>query len=82
MRKLTIFLFLFSFYLCSCQSEYSEQMQKAKELKQMHTNIRNVMAESKNSNLKSTLAEIENEIKTHAILSGNEEHFLKQVWDN
>ena len=66
----------------SCQSEYSERMAKAIELKKKHTEIQNILSESKNPGLKAALNDIEKEIRIQAAISGNEELFLKELWRN
>ena len=68
--------------LQSCQSEYSERMAKAIELKKKHTENQNILIESKNPGLKAALSDIEKEIKIQAAISGNEELFLKELWRN
>lgn len=83
MKRLTIITALFvGLGFQSCQSEYSERMSKAIALKKKHTEIQNILVESKNESLKATLNEIEKEIKIQAAISGNEELFLKQLWRN
>lgn len=66
--------------LQSCQSEYSERMAKAIELKRKYMDVKSIMIESNNNNLSKTLDEIEEEIKFQAKISGNEELFLKEIW--
>ncbi|MES2590124.1 MAG: hypothetical protein V4622_14180 [Bacteroidota bacterium] len=66
----------------SCQSEYSERMLKALELKQKYMEVKDIILESNNTNLKPMLVEIEREIKIQAQISGNEELFLAEVWKN
>lgn len=68
--------------LQSCQSEYSERMAKAIELKKKHTEIQNILTESKNADLKAALSDIEKQIEIQAAISGNEELFLKELWRN
>ncbi|MFN5416951.1 MAG: hypothetical protein ACK5B9_07855 [Flavobacteriia bacterium] len=83
MKRLTFILTIFiGLGFQSCQSEYSERMAKAIELKKKHSEIQNILIESKNPNLKATLNDIEKEIKIQAAISGNEELFLKELWRN
>jgi hypothetical protein len=62
----------------SCESEYSERMCKAIVLKKKHEELKS----TNKRNLKEVLNDIEQEIKNHATLSGNEELFLKEIWEN
>ena len=57
-------------------------MAKAIELKKKHTEIQNILSESKNPGLKAALSDIEKEIRIQAAISGNEELFLKELWRN
>lgn len=68
--------------LSSCQSEYSERMATAIELKGKYMEVKDIIDESNNSNLRPMLTEIEEEINLQAKISGNEELFLKQIWKN
>jgi len=80
--KATVILsvFLIGIGLQSCQSEYSERMAKAIELKRKHSAVKEMMVDSNNESLKSALNEIENEIRLQAKISGNEDLFMKEVW--
>lgn len=82
--RLRVLLLMLSagFGFQSCQSEYSERMSKAMKLKMEYKKVRNDMYDTKNPFLKLQLSEIEKEIKFHAILSGNETLFLKEIWNN
>ena len=83
MKRITIISAVFiALGLQSCQSEYSERMAKAIELKKKHTEIQSILLESKNPNLKATLTDLEKEIKIQAAISGNEELFLRELWRN
>lgn len=83
MKKiLFISAILFGLGLQSCQSEYSERMAKAVELKRKHSEIQNILMDTENPSLKAELTDIEKEIKIHAAISGNEELFLKELWRN
>lgn len=66
----------------SCQSEYTERMKKAIELKRKHTELRNILNQSDKPSLKTLLSELEREISIQAKISGNEEMFLKELWKN
>lgn len=70
------------FGLQSCQSEYGERMDKALKLKREYEKVQSDMYGSKNPSLKIQLSEIEKEIQFHAVLSGNEPLFLKEIWKN
>lgn len=74
--------FLVGLSLSSCQSEYSERMAAAIELKGKYMEVKDIMNESNNPNLRPMLNEIEEEINLQAKISGNEELFLKEIWKN
>ena len=73
-------VFLIGLGLQSCQSEYSERMARAIELKRKHTALKVMFTESENPGLKSLIGELEKEITIQAKISGNEELFLKEIW--
>lgn len=81
--KVTVFIAVvfIGLGLQSCQSEYSERMAKAIELKRKHTELKSTMSESKNPNLQALLGELEHEISIQAKISGNEELFLEELWN-
>lgn len=68
--------------LASCQSEYSERMNKAMQLKKEYQKVHKYLKSSKSSKLIAHLSEIKREIRFHASVSGNEELFLQEVWNN
>lgn len=80
MRLFTILLLMTCSSLISCQSEYGERMSKALMLKEKYNEVQSLLFDTKNPYLEIQLSEIEKEIKFHATLSGNETHFLEQVW--
>lgn len=69
------------FALQSCQSEYSERMSKAVKLKEQYQRVQDNMV-TQNPDLQIQLSKIENEIRFHAALSGNESLFLEEIWNN
>lgn len=80
MRLIMFLLLVACSSLVSCQSEYGERMSKALMLKEKYNEVQNMLFDTKNPYLEIQLSEIEKEIKYHATLSGNESHFLEQVW--
>jgi hypothetical protein len=83
MKRITVILLFFvGLGFQSCQSEYTERMKKAIELKRKHTELRNIMNQSENQLIKTLLSELEREITIQAKISGNEELFLKELWKN
>lgn len=80
MRLIMLLLLVACSSLVSCQSEYGERMSKALMLKEKYNEIQSMLYDTKNPYLEIQLSEIEKEIKYHATLSGNESHFLEQVW--
>lgn len=82
MKIFIVLLLVISSTLMSCQSEYSERMSKALVLKEKYNQVQDVLYTTKNPYLEVQLSEIEKEIKFHATLSGNESHFLEQVWSS
>lgn len=68
--------------LQSCQSEYGERMSKAMRLKAEYQKVRSTMDHSENPVLQFQLSKIEKEIRFQATLSGNESHFLQEIWNN
>ncbi|MBI2257836.1 MAG: hypothetical protein HYU67_02945 [Flavobacteriia bacterium] len=79
-RLLFIGLALITLGIQSCQSEYSERMKKAIELKKKHNELRNILNQSDNQSIKALMVDIEKEINYQAIVSGNENLFLKELW--
>ncbi len=83
MKSSILLLSLFvAFGLQSCQSEYSERMSKAMRLKAEYQKVRNSMYHSENPVLQFQLSKIEKEIRFQATLSGNERHFLHEIWNH
>lgn len=79
---ITLSVFLIGLGLQSCQSEYAERMTKAIELKRKHTALKVMMTESENPGLKNLMSDLEKEISLQAKISGNEELFLKEIWNH
>ena len=75
-----ISLFLIGLGFQSCQSEYSERMANAVELKRKHSELKNMLVESTNPGLKTLISDLEREIYLQAKISGNEDLFLKELW--
>lgn len=79
----TFFLLLVTFVgfgVTSCQSEYSERMDKALKLKKSYLDLKQKVSETGDEKILIQLSNIEKEIKVQALISGNEETFLKEVW--
>lgn len=66
----------------SCQSEYGERMKKALKLKKEYQKVHGSLVQSKDPVLKIQLSEIKKEILYHAAISGNEQLFLQEIWNN
>ena len=82
MKKVIFIVLGIGFLVTSCQSEYGERMKKAIELKKEYQKVHTSLQRSKNPNLISQLSEIKREIEFHATVSGNEQLFLKEIWNN
>jgi len=80
--RILLLIIVAGFGLQSCQSEYGERMSQALKLKQEYQKVQSDMYGSNNPSLKIQLSEIEKQIKFHAVLSGNEPLFLKEIWSN
>lgn len=79
----TFFLLLIAFVgfsATSCQSEYNERMDKALKLKQSYLDLKQKVSENEDDKILIQLVNIEKEIKVQALISGNEETFLEEVW--
>ena len=82
MRKISLIIFGLGILVTSCQSEYGERMKKALELKKEYQKVHIHLQNSKNPNLITQLSAIRKEIRFHATVSGNEQLFLEEIWDN
>ena len=79
----TFFLLLTTFVgfsATSCQSEYNERMNKALELKKSYFDLKQKVNQTGDEKILVQLVNIKKEIKVQALISGNEETFLKEVW--
>ncbi len=66
----------------SCTSEYEERLEQGKALKDRLELVKGTSYYISNSQLASEVIEIKNEISLLAKVSGNEELFLKEVFQN
>ena len=82
MKNISLIILVLGILLTSCQSEYGERMKKALELKKEYQKVHIHLQNSKNPNLITQLSAIRKEIRFHAAVSGNEQLFLKEIWDN
>lgn len=81
MKNIILTLIVSVVVLSSCQSEYSERMQKAKLLKANYTRIEKTYKNRENQRLKYFLHDLKTKIKYQAKASGNESLFLKEIWE-
>jgi len=82
MKRIVFVALVLVVLITSCQSEYGERMKKALQLKKEYQKVHIHLQNSKNPNLITQLNEIRKEIRFHAAVSGNEQLFLKEIWDN
>lgn len=82
MKRISFIVLGIGILITSCQSEYGERMNKALQLKKEYQKVHVHLVNSNNPNLKTQLSEIEKEIRFHATISGNEQLFLKEIWNN
>jgi hypothetical protein len=82
MKKISLIVLGLGILVASCQSEYGERMNKALQLKKEYQKVHIHLQNSKNPNLITQLSEIKKEIRFHATVSGNEQLFLKEIWNN
>lgn len=82
MKKICFVVLGIGILITSCQSEYGERMKKALQLKKEYQKLHIHLQKSNNPNLISQLSEIKKEIRFHATVSGNEQLFLKEIWNN
>jgi len=82
MKRIVFVALVLVVLITSCQSEYGERMKKALQLKKEYQKVHIHLQNSKNPNLIAQLNEIRKEIRFHAAVSGNEQLFLKEIWDN
>jgi len=81
MKILFLLLLAFvGFSATSCQSEYNERMNKALELKKSYFDLKQKVNQTGDEKILVQLVNIKKEIKVQALISGNEETFLKEVW--
>ena len=82
MKKISLIIVVLGILVTSCQSEYGERMKKALQLKKEYQKVHLHIQNSKNPNLITQLSAIRKEIRFHATISGNEQLFLEEIWDN
>ena len=82
MKKICFVVLGIGILITSCQSEYGERMKKALQLKKEYQKVHLHIQNSKNPNLITQLSAIRKEIRFHATISGNEQLFLEEIWDN
>ena len=82
MKKISLIIVGLGILITSCQSEYGERMKKALQLKKEYQKVHIHLQNSKNPNLITQLSAIRKEIRFHATVSGNEQLFLEEIWDN
>ena len=81
MKTFFLLLVIFvGFSATSCQSEYSERMDKALKLKKSYLDLKQKVSKTGDEKILIQLSNIEKEIKVQALISGNEETFLKEIW--
>ena len=82
MKKLLLLLILLGGMFTSCTSEYEERLAQGKELKNRLELVKGTSYYISNTQLASEIIEIKNEINLLAKVSGNEELFMKELFND
>lgn len=80
--RVSLFIGLFLLSLSSCTSEYEERLKQGRTLKKQLVMLHGDEIVSPSPEMQPEVIEIYNEIILLAKVSGNEELFMKEVFDN
>ena len=82
MKLMSLLLLLFGLFCASCTSEYEERLNEAKVLKNRLETVRKSNMNTPDVNLSEEIAKINDDIHFLAVLSGNRELFLNEIFSD